>query len=86
MPGNGARAPRRGAPGKCSRPASSVDSPRTHPVFEELHADVVCGVSKLKMEQLMKGVMPFLIAELIVLFLLVLFPQLVTVPAAWFGR
>jgi len=48
--------------------------------------NVICGVSKLKMEQLMKGVMPFLIAELIVLFLLVLFPQLVTVPAAWFGR
>lgn len=48
--------------------------------------NVICGVSKLKMEQLMKGVMPFLIAELIVLFLLVLFPQLVTVPAAWLGH
>ncbi|MBD9371936.1 TRAP transporter large permease subunit [Rhizobium sp. ARZ01] len=48
--------------------------------------NVICGVSKLKMEELMKGVMPFLIAELIVLFLLVLFPQLVTVPAAWFGH
>ncbi|CDZ58264.1 TRAP transporter large permease [Neorhizobium galegae] len=48
--------------------------------------NVICGVSKLSMEDLMKGVMPFLIAELIVLFLLVLFPQLVTVPVAWFGR
>lgn len=48
--------------------------------------NVICGVSKLKMEDLMKGVMPFLIAELIVLFLLVLFPQLVTVPASWFAR
>ncbi|NRP72989.1 Sialic acid TRAP transporter permease protein SiaT [Ensifer psoraleae] len=48
--------------------------------------NVICGVSKLSMEELMKGVMPFLIAELIVLFLLVLFPQLVTVPVSWFGR
>jgi TRAP-type C4-dicarboxylate transport system permease large subunit len=38
------------------------------------------------MEELMKGVMPFLIAELTVLFLLVLFPQLVTVPVSWFGH
>jgi tripartite ATP-independent transporter DctM subunit len=48
--------------------------------------NVICGVSKLSMEDLMKGVMPFLIAELIVLFLLVLFPQLVTAPAAFFGH
>ncbi|QRM57725.1 TRAP transporter large permease subunit [Sinorhizobium sp. BG8] len=48
--------------------------------------NVICGVSKLNMEELMKGVMPFLIAELIVLFLLVLFPQLVTVPVALFGH
>jgi tripartite ATP-independent transporter DctM subunit len=48
--------------------------------------NVICGVSKLSMEDLMKGVMPFMIAELIVLFLLVLFPQLVTAPVAWFGH
>lgn len=48
--------------------------------------NVLCGVSKLNMEQLMKGVMPFLIAELIVLLLLVLFPQLVMVPAALLGH
>ncbi|MEI2297174.1 TRAP transporter large permease subunit [Ensifer sp. MJa1] len=48
--------------------------------------NVICGVSKLSMEDLMKGVMPFLIAELIVLFLLVLFPGLVTVPVSWFGH
>lgn len=47
--------------------------------------NVICGVSKLNMEQLMKGVMPFLIAELIVLLLLILFPQLVTVPVALMG-
>jgi tripartite ATP-independent transporter DctM subunit len=48
--------------------------------------NVICGVSKLNMEELMKGVMPFLIAEVIVLLLLVVFPQLVTVPVAWLGR
>ncbi len=47
--------------------------------------NVICGVSKLSMEQLMKGVMPFLIAELIVLLLLILFPQIVTVPVALMG-
>ncbi len=48
--------------------------------------NVICGVSKLNMEQLMKGVMPFLIAELIVLLLLILFPQIVTVPVALMGH
>ncbi|MBD9627166.1 TRAP transporter large permease subunit [Ensifer sp. ENS06] len=48
--------------------------------------NVICGVSKLTMADLMKGVWPFLIAELIVLFLLVLFPELVTVPVSWFGH
>jgi TRAP-type transport system large permease protein len=33
----------------------------------------------------MKGVWPFMIAQLVVLFLMVLFPPLVTVPAKWFG-
>lgn len=42
--------------------------------------NVVCGVSKLKMEEIVRGVGPFLIAQLLVLVLLVLFPQLVTVP------
>ncbi|MBS1210762.1 MAG: hypothetical protein H6R19_3160, partial [Proteobacteria bacterium] len=31
-----------------------------------------------------KGMWPFLIAETLVMFLLVLFPQLVTVPMHWF--
>ncbi|MCM2318712.1 MAG: TRAP transporter large permease subunit, partial [Pseudomonas sp.] len=42
--------------------------------------NVVCGVSKLKMEEIVRGVGPFLIAQLLVLVLLVLFPQLVLVP------
>jgi len=47
--------------------------------------NVVAGVSKISMEDLIKGVMPFMIAELIVLLLLVLFPPLVTIPAKWFA-
>jgi tripartite ATP-independent transporter DctM subunit len=46
---------------------------------------VVRGVSKLSMDDMMKGVWPFLLAELIVLCLLILFPSLVTVPARWFA-
>ncbi|MGK9168886.1 TRAP transporter large permease subunit [Inquilinus limosus] len=48
--------------------------------------NVVCGVSKLTMEELMKGVWPFLLAQLAVLALLILFPELVTVPAKWLAR
>jgi tripartite ATP-independent transporter DctM subunit len=46
--------------------------------------NVVCGVSKIKMDELMKGVLPFLLAELAVLALLIAFPQLVTTPLKWF--
>jgi len=47
--------------------------------------NVVCGVSRISMEEIVKGVMPFMIAQLVVLLLMVLFPQLVTIPAKWFG-
>jgi tripartite ATP-independent transporter DctM subunit len=47
--------------------------------------NVVCGISKISMDDLIKGVWPFMIAELLVLALLVLFPPLVTVPAKWFS-
>lgn len=46
--------------------------------------NVVCGVAKVRMDEVMKGVWPFLVAQLIVLFLLVLFPSLVLVPMRWF--
>ena len=46
--------------------------------------NVVCGVAKISMDELMKGIWPFLLAEVLVLFLLVLFPQLVLVPLKWF--
>ncbi|PWC87433.1 L-dehydroascorbate transporter large permease subunit [Azospirillum sp. TSH100] len=47
--------------------------------------NVVAGVAKLNMGALMRGVWPFLLAQLLVLTLLVLFPSLVTVPARWFA-
>ncbi len=47
--------------------------------------NVVCGVSKISMDDIIKGVWPFMIAELLVLALLIFFPPLVTVPARWFS-
>ncbi|MBP2305263.1 TRAP transporter large permease subunit [Azospirillum melinis] len=47
--------------------------------------NVVAGVAKLNMGSLMRGVWPFLLAQLLVLALLVLFPSLVMVPARWFA-
>ena len=47
--------------------------------------NVVAGVARIPMGDLIKASWPFMIAELIVLFLMVLFPPLVTVPAKWFG-
>jgi tripartite ATP-independent transporter DctM subunit len=47
--------------------------------------NVVCGVSRISMEEVIEGVWPLMIAQLVVLFLMVLFPGLVTIPAKWFG-
>lgn len=46
--------------------------------------NVVSGVGKIQIEKLIVGVLPFLLAETAVLFLLVLFPDLVLVPLGWF--
>jgi len=48
--------------------------------------NVVSGVARITMDEAFKGVMPFLVAQLIVLFLLVLFPDLVLVPLKWLLR
>ncbi len=48
--------------------------------------NVVCGVARITMDDAFKGVMPFFIAELCVLFLLVLVPEFVTVPLAFFMK
>jgi tripartite ATP-independent transporter DctM subunit len=46
--------------------------------------NVVAGVSKESLDKVIIGVWPFLLAETALMFLLVLFPQLVTVPMKWF--
>ncbi|MDR6950835.1 tripartite ATP-independent transporter DctM subunit [Ancylobacter sp. 3268] len=48
--------------------------------------NVVCGVAKVPMSGVIRGVTPFLIAQTIVMFLLVLFPQIVMWPLAWMTR
>ncbi len=46
--------------------------------------NVVSGVAKVNLDSVIKGMWPFLLAETAVMFLLVFFPALVTVPARWF--
>jgi tripartite ATP-independent transporter DctM subunit len=45
--------------------------------------NVVAGVGRIKMDDVTRGVVPFMIAEFVVMFLMVLFPSLVTVPMRW---
>jgi TRAP-type C4-dicarboxylate transport system permease large subunit len=45
--------------------------------------NVVAGVGKMKMDDVTRGVLPFMTAQFIVMFLLVLFPSIVMVPARW---
>lgn len=45
--------------------------------------NVVAGVGRLPMHQVIKGVNPFLFTYLIVLGLFIVFPQIVTAPVAW---
>jgi tripartite ATP-independent transporter DctM subunit len=44
----------------------------------------VAGVGKVSMDAVTRGVWPFMLAQFTVMFLLVFFPALVTVPARWF--
>jgi len=46
--------------------------------------NVVAGVGKISMDDVTRGVVPFMIAEFAVMFLMVLFPWLVTWPARFF--
>ena len=45
--------------------------------------NVVCGVARISMGEAFRGVLPFLLAQLAVLFLLVLVPDIVLVPLKW---
>ncbi|CAN7700341.1 TRAP transporter large permease subunit [Variovorax paradoxus] len=47
--------------------------------------NVVAGVGRMKLDEVTKGVLPFMLAEFIVMFVLVFFPWLVTGPARWFS-
>lgn len=54
----------------------------TPPVGTVLY--VGAGISKISIVDITKGIWPFLLVEIAVLFLLVFFPQLITVPLQWF--
>jgi tripartite ATP-independent transporter DctM subunit len=45
--------------------------------------NVAAGVAKTSLDSVIKGVWPFLLAQTLLLFLFVLFPQLIMVPASW---
>jgi TRAP-type transport system large permease protein len=46
--------------------------------------NVVAGVGKMRMDEVTRGVIPFMTAQFIVMFLMVLFPSIVLVPMRWF--
>ena len=46
--------------------------------------NVVSSIARVNLDTVIKGMLPFLVAETVVMFLLILFPQLVLVPARWF--
>ena len=48
--------------------------------------NVVSGVCKIDFVETVKGALPFLMAELLVVLLLIVFPALLTVPAAWLAQ
>lgn len=54
----------------------------TPPVGTVLNA--VAGAGKVTMDEVTRGVVPFMIAQFLIMFLMVAFPQLVMVPARWF--
>jgi TRAP-type transport system large permease protein len=54
----------------------------TPPVGTVLNA--VAGVGKVGMDEVTRGVIPFMLAQFAIMFLMVAFPQLVMVPARWF--
>ena len=47
--------------------------------------NVVCAVGRIPMDRVIRGVMPFLIAQVVLLGLLILVPEIVTIPARWFS-
>ena len=48
--------------------------------------NTVAGVGKVSMDEVTKGVLPFMWAQFAIMFLMVLFPDLVMVPARWLAN
>ena len=46
--------------------------------------NVVAGVGRMRMDDVTRGVIPFMAVQFVVMFLMVLFPSIVMVPAHWF--
>jgi len=46
--------------------------------------NTVAGVGKMRLDEVTRGVMPFMVAQFAIMFAMVAFPQLVMVPARWF--
>jgi TRAP-type transport system large permease protein len=46
--------------------------------------NVVAGVGRMKIDEVARGVLPFMFAQIFVLFLLVIFPEIVMAPLRWF--
>lgn len=46
--------------------------------------NVVAGVGRMKMDEVTRGVLPFMTAQFTVMFVMVIFPQTVLVPLRWF--
>jgi len=44
----------------------------------------VAGVGRMRMDEVVRGVIPFMLAQFAIMFLLVLFPSIVLVPMRWF--
>ncbi|MBQ1764836.1 MAG: TRAP transporter large permease subunit [Aquincola sp.] len=46
--------------------------------------NVVAGVGRMKMDEVTRGVLPFMAAQFVVMFVMVVFPQTVLAPLRWF--
>jgi TRAP-type transport system large permease protein len=46
--------------------------------------NTVAGVGKVSMEEVVKGVWPFILSQFALMYLMVMFPAIVMVPARWF--
>jgi tripartite ATP-independent transporter DctM subunit len=57
-----------------------LTSPPVGPVL-----NVACATGKVKMEEILKPVIPYYICQIILVFLLIFFPPLITVPLKWIG-